>query len=85
MALITFSGFPSSGKTARAQQLKLFLDARLADPAYDGHVRTVTVLSDDGVNVLRSSYDGANPHLFSGCFPFLIHDILILSCISCTS
>jgi protein KTI12 len=56
MALITLSGYPSSGKTRRAIQLKHYLDRRLADSP---HTQNVVLLSDDSVNIDRSSYDGA--------------------------
>jgi len=56
MALVTFSGYPSSGKTRRAIQLKVHLDRRLADP-----FRQVVVLSDDSLNIDRSSYNGTVP------------------------
>ena len=70
MALITFTGYPSSGKTRRAVQLKDYLDRRLADPSYNGPRQKVIVLSDDLVNVDRSSYDGAVP--ISPFTPFYI-------------
>jgi protein KTI12 len=54
MALITFSGYPSSGKTRRAIQLKDYLDRRLA-------ADKVLILSDDSLNIDRSSYDGTYP------------------------
>jgi len=58
MALITFSGYPSSGKTRRAIQLKDHLDRRLADPSYSGlGGQKVVVLSDDSLNIDRSSYN----------------------------
>jgi len=57
MALITFSGYPSSGKTRRAIQLKDHLDHRLADPSYTGQRQKVVILSDDSLNIERSSYD----------------------------
>jgi protein KTI12 len=63
MALVTFSGFPSSGKTRRATQLKEHLEARLADPSYNGQGLKVVILSDDSLNIDRSSYDGAVPPL----------------------
>ena len=59
MALITFSGYPSSGKTRRAILLKHYLDRRLAGPPYNGQAHKVVLLSDDSVNIDRSSYDGA--------------------------
>jgi protein KTI12 len=58
MALITLSGFPSSGKTRRAQQLKAFFDTRLSDPTYAGPALSVAVLSDDALSTPRSVYDG---------------------------
>jgi len=58
MALITITGFPTSGKSRRAQQLKGYLESRLADPEYHGPTLTVVVLSDDSLNLSRSVYDG---------------------------
>lgn len=66
MALITFSGFPCSGKTRRAEQLKDALEARLQDPAYNGPSLKVSILSDDKLNIGRDAYKGmctrAPPH-----------------------
>ncbi|KAN0114123.1 Chromatin associated protein KTI12 [Russula decolorans] len=56
MALVTFSGYPSSGKTHRAIQLKEHLIRRLADPSSNA-LRQVVVLSDDSLNIDRSSYN----------------------------
>jgi protein KTI12 len=61
MALLTFSGYPSSGKTRRAIQLKLHLDRRLADPSSSNALRHVLVLSDDSLNIDRDSYNGTVP------------------------
>ena len=61
MALVTFSGYPCSGKTRRATQLKDYLESRLADPSYNGPLLKVIVLSDDTLNISRSSYDGIVP------------------------
>jgi protein KTI12 len=55
MALITFSGYPSSGKTRRAIQLKDYLDRHLPD---NSQAQKVVILSDNSVNIDRSSYDG---------------------------
>ena len=60
MALVTFSGYPSSGKTRRAIQLKEHLDRCLADQSCNA-LRQVVVLSDDSLNVDRSSYNGTVP------------------------
>lgn len=58
MALITISGYPCSGKSRRADQLKLALETKLADPAYTGPALKVAILSDESVNVARSAYNG---------------------------
>ncbi|OCB89368.1 chromatin associated protein KTI12 [Sanghuangporus baumii] len=57
MALITISGYPASGKTRRANQLKTFLENRMNDPSYDGPKLKVTIISDDTLNIKRSVYD----------------------------
>jgi len=67
MALITITGYPSSGKSRRAQQLKEYLESKLADPEYHGPTLKVVVLSDDDLNLSRSVYDGIHPDIFSGC------------------
>lgn len=56
MALITFSGYPASGKTRRAIQLKEHLNRRLANSTCNA-LREVIVLSDDSLNIDRSSYN----------------------------
>jgi hypothetical protein len=66
MALITISGYPSSGKTTRALQIKADLEKRLQDPTYSGPQLKVTLLSDDILNIDRSVYDGKR-------FYWLIH------------
>ena len=67
MALITITGYPSSGKSRRAQQFKEYLENRLADPEYHGPTLKVVVLSDDNLNLTRSVYDGIWAGAFSGC------------------
>lgn len=57
MALITLSGYPSSGKTKRAHQLKTDLERRLREPSYAGPNMKVVLLSDDTLNVDRNAYD----------------------------
>jgi len=61
MALITISGYPSSGKTRRAFQIKAHLETRLTDPAYDGPKFKVSLLSDDTLNINREAYNGECP------------------------
>lgn len=58
MALITITGYPCSGKSKRAQQLKEYLESKLANPEYEGPALTVVVLSDDHLNLSRGVYDG---------------------------
>ncbi|KAH8119074.1 chromatin associated protein KTI12 [Phellopilus nigrolimitatus] len=57
MALITISGYPASGKSHRADQLKTYLERRLQEPTYDGPKLKVTVLTDDKLNIKRHVYD----------------------------
>ncbi|KAI0930102.1 hypothetical protein AcV5_006897 [Taiwanofungus camphoratus] len=56
MALITLSGYPSSGKTKRAEQLRTHLESRLQDPNYVGPKLKVSILSDDVLNIGRDVY-----------------------------
>ena len=58
MACITISGFPCSGKTARASELKNYLEERMAAPEYEGDKYKVSVISDETFHVQRNSYDG---------------------------
>ncbi|KAG8967866.1 hypothetical protein FRC03_009153 [Tulasnella sp. 419] len=57
MALITISGYPSSGKSRRAAQIQEYLVERLGSPDYPGPAIKVSVLSDDTLNLKRSAYD----------------------------
>lgn len=66
MALITITGYPSSGKSKRAQQLREYLESRLVDPEYHGPTLKVAVLSDDNLNLSRSVYDGIRVCTFRG-------------------
>ena len=63
MALITFTGYPSSGKSRRAAQLKGALESRLQDPTYAGPQLKVVVISDDTLNISRDSYRGEVIHM----------------------
>ena len=66
MALVTISGFPSSGKSTRAAQIKQFLEDKLGQPDYDGPALTVHVLDDDSLNLDRSVYNGRPTHASIG-------------------
>ena len=59
MSLITISGYPCSGKTRRAEQIKTALDSRLQDASYEGPRLKVVILSDDTLNISRDAYKGA--------------------------
>lgn len=58
MALITISGYPCSGKSTRANQLKDAFEQQLADLSYNGPVKKVVLVSDDLLNLSRQAYDG---------------------------
>ena len=59
MALITISGFPASGKSKRARQIKDHLEQCLSDISYAGPELKVVILSDDVLNIDRNAYNGA--------------------------
>jgi len=59
MALITVSGYPCSGKSTRAQQLKQHFEQRFQDPSYTGPQLKVVVLSDDTLNIPRDAYSNS--------------------------
>ncbi|ORY89047.1 chromatin associated protein KTI12 [Leucosporidium creatinivorum] len=59
MALVTLVGFPSSGKSTRAQELSAFLAAKLALPSTPpaiARLKTV-VINDESLGLDKSSYD----------------------------
>lgn len=58
MALITISGYPCSGKSTRANQLKSAFEEQLVNPSYNGPVKRVVLVSDDLLNLTREAYDG---------------------------
>jgi protein KTI12 len=57
MALVTISGFPCSGKSTRALQLKEDFQARLFAPGYTGPQLSVIIVDDESNHVDRSVYD----------------------------
>jgi len=58
MALITISGFPSSGKSRRAAQIHDFLSSTFQSPASASSPQLkVKIISDDDLGVDRASYD----------------------------
>lgn len=58
MALVTISGYPCSGKSTRANQLKGAFEEKLADPSYTGQIEKVVIVSDDLLSLTRQAYDG---------------------------
>ncbi|KAF8514169.1 chromatin associated protein KTI12 [Gautieria morchelliformis] len=58
MALVTITGFPASGKSRRAQQLLSHFETRFQSPSYAGPKLKVLVISDEGLNIPRSAYNG---------------------------
>jgi protein KTI12 len=58
MALITISGYPCSGKSTRAQQIKQDFESRLNDESYVGPKLSVEIVDDPGSKVGREAYDG---------------------------
>ncbi|KAI0779389.1 chromatin associated protein KTI12 [Fomes fomentarius] len=57
MALVTISGYPCSGKSRRAEQLRTHLEAKLQDPSYEGPHLKVVIVSDDSLNLSRTVYN----------------------------
>jgi protein KTI12 len=58
MALITISGYPSSGKTRRVNELKAYFEQALASSEYSGPKLKIVVISDDSLNIKRDVYNG---------------------------
>lgn len=58
MALVTLTGFPASGKSKRAQQLISFLETRFQSPEHASSKYKVVLISDEGLNIPRSAYNG---------------------------
>ncbi|TYJ56719.1 hypothetical protein B9479_002489 [Cryptococcus floricola] len=59
MALVTITGFPCSGKSTRAHQLKEYFQKRLKAEDYKGPSLVVEVIDDEGSHVPRSTYDSS--------------------------
>ncbi|KAB5590746.1 Protein kti12 [Ceratobasidium theobromae] len=56
MALVTFSGYPASGKTHRAHQLKSYLEQKIQrDDNPNVKAYKVVILSDGSLNIPRNS------------------------------
>ena len=66
MALITMSGYPSSGKSRRALQIKAHLESRIQDSSYLGPRLKVSIISDDDLSIDRRVYGGTS-HIVLPC------------------
>ncbi|KIK03501.1 hypothetical protein K443DRAFT_676680 [Laccaria amethystina LaAM-08-1] len=84
MALITISGYPSSGKTTRANQIFNFLQIKLQNPEYQGPNLKVVLLSDDSLDIPRAAYDdsklekAARGALFTAIQRLIARDTLLI-------
>jgi len=82
MALITIAGFPSSGKSARAQQIQVALETRLKED--NGPILRVVVVSDHSLDILPTAYDDsalekpARGTLFAAVQRFLATDTILI-------
>ncbi|KAI5453617.1 kti12, chromatin associated [Naganishia albida] len=59
MAFITISGYPCSGKSTRARQIKADFERRLQEEAYSGPKLSVEIVDDPVSKVTRESYDNS--------------------------
>ncbi|KIY43998.1 chromatin associated protein KTI12 [Fistulina hepatica ATCC 64428] len=57
MALVTITGYPCSGKSIRAEQLRSLFQAKLKESSYTGRALEVSILSDHTLNLDRSVYN----------------------------
>lgn len=60
MALVTFAGYPCSGKTTRAKQLESYLTHRLSLPDCPPQLSKskVLIINDESLSLSKSVYDG---------------------------
>ncbi|GAA5961428.1 hypothetical protein JCM3765_003576 [Sporobolomyces pararoseus] len=86
MALVTFSGFPCSGKTTRARQLESYLSHRLSLPDCPPHLsRTrIMIINDESLSLAKTVYDDgraekpARASLFSAVQRHLGPDCIVI-------
>ncbi|KAJ9091053.1 hypothetical protein QFC19_009290 [Naganishia cerealis] len=84
MALITISGYPCSGKSTRAQQIKQDFENRLTDESYNGPKLSVEIVDDPSSKVGREAYDDsisekpARASLFTNVTRSLAEDKIII-------
>ncbi|BGP18659.1 hypothetical protein JCM10213_002903 [Rhodosporidiobolus nylandii] len=86
MAMITLAGFPSSGKTTRAQELVAYLERRLQDPSTPPQFARLkpVVVNDESLSLPKSAYDDARAEkparasLFSAVQRYLCKDSIVI-------
>ncbi|CAG8635980.1 22_t:CDS:2, partial [Acaulospora colombiana] len=81
MALITISGYPSSGKSRRALQIKDDFEERIKSPSYSGPINKVMVISDDSLGLSRDGYNAEKPQrsaLFTALQRNLTKDTIVI-------
>ncbi|PVU86693.1 hypothetical protein BB560_006625 [Smittium megazygosporum] len=59
MPLILFTGYPSSGKTTRAIELKDWLTKKIDSPGYSGPPLQVLLVSDSSQGISKTSYEAS--------------------------
>lgn len=69
MALVTITGFPCSGKTTRALEIKALLESRQSLP--------VILINDESQNISKQAYDGAMVPQASSSYARLTSDFLL--------
>ncbi|KAJ1820232.1 kti12, chromatin associated [Coemansia sp. RSA 2675] len=56
MPLIMMTGYPSSGKSTRAQELKRLFEAKLSSPAHQHRRLTVQIIDDASLGITHDAY-----------------------------
>ncbi|KAJ2888188.1 kti12, chromatin associated [Coemansia aciculifera] len=60
MPLIMMTGYPSSGKSTRALELRQLFEARLAEPQHQHRRLTVQIINDASLGVTHDAYGSAS-------------------------
>ncbi|KAF9049693.1 chromatin associated protein KTI12 [Panaeolus papilionaceus] len=59
MALITISGFPSSGKSTRAKQIQQWIQHKIQQNDYNGPIKNVEIISDHSLQIQSQVYSSS--------------------------
>lgn len=66
MAMVTISGFPSSGKSTRALELSKFFSQKIQESTLPSIKKLkILIINDESLNISKSSYDGKPIGVFS--------------------